>query len=151
MIVTSDNGPRIGRNGYKSAGPYRGYKSHIWEGGHREPFIARWPGKIKPGTTCDQLICLSDLIATCAAIVHHSVFGVFSVRQGQWKLILDTKTSGGWVKPRGRGPVPGTPGQLYSMADDPYETSDLWQQRPEIVKRLTKLLDKYKKEGRSRP
>ena len=184
VIVTSDNGPRIGKEGHKSAGPYRGYKAHIWEGGHRIPFIARWPGKIKPNTTSDELICLTDLTATCAAltgtelpddaaqdsynilpallaekldepirdaIVHHSAKGVFAIRQGPWKLIPDTKTSGGWVKPRGKGPEPGTPGQLYNMVDDPYEQNDLWETHPEIVRRLTELLEKYKKQGYSRP
>ena len=184
LIVTSDNGPRIGKEGHKSAGPYRGYKAHIWEGGHRIPFIARWPGKIKANTTSDELICLTDLTATCAAltgtevpddaaqdscnilpallaekldkpvrdaIVHHSAKGVFAIRQDPWKLILDTKTSGGWVKPRGKGPEPGTPGQLYNMVDDPYEQNDLWEKHPEIVRRLTELLEKYKKQGYSRP
>ncbi|MCK4292665.1 MAG: arylsulfatase [Planctomycetes bacterium] len=183
IIMTSDNGPRHGANDHKSAGDLRGFKSHIWEGGHRIPFIARWPGKIKPGSTSDEVICLTDLMATCAAIVekdlpdhagpdsfnilpallgkklkkpirpavvHHSVFGVFSIRQGSWKLILDTKTSGGWVRPSGKGPVPGTPGQLYDLQEDPYEQNDLWDKRPEIVERLTKLLEKYKEQGYSR-
>jgi len=184
LIATSDNGPRIGKKGHKSSGPYRGHKSHIWEGGHRVSFIARWPDRIRPDTTSDELICLTDLMATCAAvtgaelpensaqdsynilpallgkklyepirdaIVHHSVKGVFAIRQGRWKLILDTKTSGGWVDPRGKGPEPGTPGQLYDMLDDPYEQNDLWEERPEIVLRLTSLLEKYKKQGYSRP
>jgi len=184
VIMTSDNGPRHGANGHKAAGLYRGHKSHIWEGGHREPFIARWPGKIKPGATSDEVICHTDLMATCAAIVgakladdegpdsfnilpallgkkgdkqirpatvHHSCFGVFSVRKGNWKLILDTKTSGGWVKPSGKGPEPQTPGQLYDIDKDPYEKNDLWEKRPDIVKELTNLLEKYKKQGRSRP
>jgi len=51
FIFTSDNGPRIGKKGHKSAGNWRGFKSHIWEGGHRVPFIARWPGRITPDTT----------------------------------------------------------------------------------------------------
>lgn len=55
--------------GHFPSGPYRGYKSDAWDGGHRIPFIARWPGVIAPGTTCDQLVCLSDLMATCAQIV----------------------------------------------------------------------------------
>jgi arylsulfatase A len=53
---------------FPSAG-YRGYKSDAWDGGHHIPCIARWPGKIAPGSTCDQLVCLSDLIATCAEIL----------------------------------------------------------------------------------
>jgi arylsulfatase A len=48
LIVTSDNGPRRGVKGHKSTSDLRGYKSHIWEGGHRVPFIARWPSKIRP-------------------------------------------------------------------------------------------------------
>jgi len=184
LIMTSDNGPRHGANEHKSAGDLRGYKSHIWEGGHRIPFIARWPGKIKPATTSDEVICLTDLIATSAAIlgkdlpddagpdsfnilpallgrklkkpirpaiVHHSVFGVFSIRQDNFKLILDTKTSGGWVRPSGKKPEPGTPGQLYDISKDPYEQNDLWEKRPDIVKRLTELLEKYKNQGHSRP
>jgi len=183
LIVTSDNGPRHGKEGHKSSGKLRGFKSHIWEGGHRIPFIARWPGKVEPGSTCDEVICLTDLIATCAAIVgadlpedagpdsfnilpallgaeldepirpaivHHSVFGVFSIRQSKWKLILDTKTSGGWVRPRGEKPQSGTPGQLYNLQEDPYEQNDLWDEHPQIVKRLAKLLKKYKKQGHSR-
>jgi arylsulfatase A-like enzyme len=55
--------------GHFPSGPYRGYKSDAWDGGHRMPFILRWPGVVKPGTTCDELICLSDLMATCAEIV----------------------------------------------------------------------------------
>jgi arylsulfatase A len=179
LIVTSDNGPREGVNGHKSAGDLRGLKGGIWEGGHRVPFIARWPGKIKAGTTNDEVVCLTDLIATCAAIVgtelpndagqdsfnilpallgekpdepireaivHHSGSGVFAIRQGEWKLILESKGAGYHDGP----PKSGLPGQLYNLADDPYEKNDLWAKRPEIVKRLTKLLDKYKKQGHSK-
>lgn len=184
VIFTSDNGPRIGAKGHKSAGDWKGYKSHIWEGGHRIPFIARWPGRIEPDSTCDELICLTDLMRTCAAIVgaklgddsgqdsynimpallgkkynepireaivHHSCYGVFSIRRGQWKLIFETKSSGGWVKPGGSGPEPGNPGQLYNLVDDPYEKNDLWDKHPEIVQDLTKLLEKYQQQGHSRP
>ncbi len=84
------------------------------------------------------------------AIVHHSVFGVFSIRRGKWKLILDTKTSGGWVRPSGKKPEPRTPGQLYNLKEDPYERNDLWNKYPQIVERLTKLLEKYKEQGHSR-
>jgi len=72
VIVTSDNGPRKGANGHKSAGEFRGRKAQIWEGGHRVPFIARWPGKIEPGTTTDATISLTDMFATFASLVHHS-------------------------------------------------------------------------------
>jgi arylsulfatase A-like enzyme len=55
--------------GHFPSGPYRGYKSDAWDGGHRIPCIARWPGVIAPGTECRELVCLSDLMATCAEIV----------------------------------------------------------------------------------
>jgi arylsulfatase A len=81
IIVTSDNGSpaRTKINhapysmmkiyGHYPNGELRGIKADIWDGGHREPFIARWPGKIPAGTVCNELICLTDLLATCAAIV----------------------------------------------------------------------------------
>jgi arylsulfatase A len=85
------------------------------------------------------------------AIVSHSENGTFAIRQGAWKLILDNKTSGGWMTPAGKPPAPGTPGQLYNLAEDPREMNDLWEQKPEIVARLTALLEKYQREGRSVP
>jgi arylsulfatase A len=75
VIFSSDNGPEVPtvlsmRNDHKHDGarPWRGVKRDNWEGGHRVPFIARWPGKIKPGSTSAQTLCLTDLMATCAAI-----------------------------------------------------------------------------------
>ena len=76
VIFTSDNGCAhyIGTDMLEAQGHYpsahlRGYKSDAWDGGHRMPFIARWPGVIEPGTACGQLVSLSDLLATCADIV----------------------------------------------------------------------------------
>ncbi len=184
LIFTSDNGPHPGTNGHQSAGSWRGLKSQIWEGGHRIPFVARWPKRVKPGMVSNEPICLVDLLATFAALtgaglpeeagpdsydispalfgkkgpdpirealVSHSEDGTFAIRQGPWKLILDNKTSGGWMAPAGRPPLPGTPGQLYNLAADPGESHDLWEKRPEIVARLTALLEKYKRDGRSAP
>lgn len=76
VIVTSDNGPHKSplhlesRFGHHSTHIYRGQKSDVWDGGHRVPFLARWPGVVHAGTTCDSTICLTDLLATCAAIAH---------------------------------------------------------------------------------
>ena len=182
VIVSSDNGPLPGVRGHKSAGDWRGHKSHIWEGGHRVPFIARWPAKIKPGTTSKEVICLTDLMATCAAvvgtelpanagqdsynvlpallcerldkpvrdaIVHHSVWGGFAIRQGPWKLILGTQGSGGWVEPEDEFPKQDVPGQLYNIERDPREEENLWDKRPDLVQRLTRLLEKYRQHGYS--
>ena len=68
LIVTSDNGAVRGENGHASEAGFRGYKAQAWEGGHRVPFIARWPGKIRPGSVASETISLIDLFATCAAI-----------------------------------------------------------------------------------
>lgn len=77
VFFTSDNGcsapvAKAGKLekefGHYPSADFRGYKSDIWEGGHRIPFIVKWPGKIKPNTTNSQLICQTSLMATCAAI-----------------------------------------------------------------------------------
>lgn len=68
VIFSSDNGAGpTNEDGHHPNGPWRGKKSQLWEGGHRVPFLARWPGRIAPGTTSDDLVCLVDLMATAAA------------------------------------------------------------------------------------
>jgi hypothetical protein len=81
LLVTSDNGAlpgdRVGEGlemasyhtyGHRSNGDWRGYKAHIWEGGHREPLIAHWPGVIESGRTNSDMVGLTDLLATCASL-----------------------------------------------------------------------------------
>ncbi len=82
-------------------------------------------------------------------LVHHSGNGVFSLRQSEWKCIFETTGSGGWPPPVGAGPVPGTPGQLYNLFDDPGEQHNLWDVRPRVVAELTEILGTYKKAGHS--
>jgi len=69
LVVTSDNGPRVGQSGHRSAGPWRGYKSHTWEGGHRIPLMIRWPGVVSSDQVNDAPVELNDLMATVAAAV----------------------------------------------------------------------------------
>jgi arylsulfatase A-like enzyme len=74
VFFTSDNGAHwlpedIEKWGHRANGALRGQKADIYEGGHRVPFLARWPGKIAAGSTCDQTICLTDFLATAAAVV----------------------------------------------------------------------------------
>jgi arylsulfatase A len=73
VLFSSDNGPvwyDIDRRkfGHDSVGGLRGMKGDAWEGGHRMPFIVRWPDKIKAGSVSDQVICFTDVLATFAAI-----------------------------------------------------------------------------------
>jgi len=190
VIFTSDNGmaPYAGADeleakGHYPSGEFRGYKADAWDGGHHVPFFARWPGVTAPGTTCRQLTCHTDLLATCAeivgarlpdsagedsvsimpllrgqdkpireAVVHHSISGKFAVRQGKWKLLL-CGGSGGWASPKDdEARQQGLPDiQLYDMEADIGERENLQDKHPEIVAKLTALLQKYADAGRSTP
>jgi arylsulfatase A-like enzyme len=191
VIFTSDNGcspaagtDKLEQRGHFASAQFRGYKSDLWDGGHRVPFFVRWPGKVKAGSHSAQLICHTDLLATCAeilgaklpataaedsvsilpalldtdraplreAIVHHSIHGMFAIRQGRWKLEL-CPGSGGWGKPgdveAARLGLPDV--QLYDVSADIAETKNVQAEYPEVVTRLTKLLEQYIAEGRSTP
>lgn len=191
VIFASDNGcspsanyPELLSQGHNPGFKFRGAKADIFEGGHRIPFIVRWPAKVAPATTSDQLICLTDLFATCAeilgkmpppnaaedsvsilpalvgrathplreAVVHHSINGSFSIRQGKWKLEL-CPDSGGWSPPKPDSPeAQGLPPvQLYNVSTDVGETQNLQSQHPDIVQKLTRLLESYVAQGRSTP
>lgn len=80
VIFTSDNGcskaagiEKLAEQGHLVSAHLRGSKADIWDGGHRIPFIVRWPGKIQPGSINDQLICLTDLFATAVEIIGTAV------------------------------------------------------------------------------
>ena len=194
VFVTSDNGALPGDrvqgpdgrdeyriHGHRSCGELRGYKAHIWEGGHREPLIVSWPGIVPAGTVCNNLVCLNDLPATVADLleielpdhsaedsisflplllaangmlpgtavrqdlVHHSGAGVFSIRRGSWKLIHETRGSGGWPPPTGGGPERGSKGQLYDLKEDPGEEHDLFDREPDLVRYLIAQLEQVQK------
>ncbi|MEZ5942460.1 MAG: arylsulfatase [Planctomycetaceae bacterium] len=73
LVFTSDNGPTwypqdMQKFGHDSAGGLRGMKSDAWEAGHRMPFIVRWPGQVEPGSSSNQLVCFTDLMATFSEI-----------------------------------------------------------------------------------
>jgi len=96
VIFTSDNGPeyyaydRIRKYNHRSMGPFRGLKRDIWEGGHRVPFVIRWPGHIKPGSESNALISQIDVMATVAAIVGYKLpTGTAEDSQNQLPVLLD--------------------------------------------------------------
>mgnify|MGYP001288729179 CR=1 FL=1 len=72
VIFTADNGPLNSpdarKKGHEATGPYRGFKTNVWDGGTRVPFLARWPKHIPPGATTDHLIGLTDVLATIAGV-----------------------------------------------------------------------------------
>ena len=182
VFSSSDNGPvwypqDAQRFGHRSVGPLRGMKSDAWEGGHRVPFLARWPGRVRPGTVCDQTICFTDMLATFADITGQqltpdesrdsaSILSLLRgsdqpvrdvtilranatvVRQRNWKLITHLG-SGGFSKPRRIRPTPDGPkGQLYDLSCDLSETTNLWSQHPDIVRRLQAHLARARGSGR---
>lgn len=75
VIFSSDNGPEIqtviqmrADHAHDGARPWRGVKRDQWEGGHRVPFLVRWPGNVPAGGTSAETLCLTDIMATCAAV-----------------------------------------------------------------------------------
>ena len=171
-------GAHIREFGHQGNAHLRGTKADIWEGGHRIPFVVRWPGKTPAGAVSTELIELTDLLATAAAItgaellpgagpdsrnilpallavkpaepvrdfaVHHSLWGVFAIRQGPWKLIPH-RGSGGFTQPRELDPAKegGPPGQLYHLESDPSETRNVYAEHPDVVRRLSDLLKEIK-------
>jgi arylsulfatase A len=183
VIFTADNGcayyigvKQFEEQGHFPSAVYRGYKGGTFDGGHRVPFLVRWPATIKPQTKNGQTICLTDLLATCVdivgaplpedagedslsflpglrgneidtstrqAVVHHDFGGNFALRKGKWKLLV--KATSGLGHPYKGGDSP----HLYDLQGDPGESQNLAGQNPGIVRELTALLDKYKRDGHS--
>lgn len=162
---------------FPSAG-FRGYKGGIWDGGHRIPFIVRWPGHVKAGTESGRLVCLSDLIATCAGIVGEtlpnsagedsiSILPALSgTAQPPLRNTLIHHSAGGMFSMRRgkwklilgsgsgdwswkKGDQGMPPMQLYDMDADPGEKNNRYASEPQVVEALTQLLGKHVAEGRS--
>jgi arylsulfatase A-like enzyme len=162
LLVSSDNGAAK-----RVYAPLRGCKTSIYEGGHRVPFLARWPGKIKPGAVCDDTICLNDLLATCAEVVgaklpdnagedsvsilpdllrtaHHPVREATVHQSPAGELAI---RQGPWKLIFFKG----SRRELYNLQDDLSETRDQLAANPELVRHLTKLMEQYIANGRSTP
>jgi len=177
LIFTSDNGPRKGANGHRSSGPFRGYKNSAYEGGHRVPFIVRWPGKVNPGSRCDIPISLTDMMATFAELLGYSlpdnaaedsinILPAILAKDAQKiqrpALIADT---GGHVLEQGNFSIrkgkwkliefnsrpPNSKRkakyELYNMDKDPYERNDLSEVNTEIHEEIIHLLQDCKQNG----
>ncbi len=105
----------------------------------------------------DSVSILPALLGTAGAplreaLVHHSINGSFAIRQGDWKLEL-CADSGGWSTPvPGSGAAKALPDtQLYNLRADLGETTNMQSEKPEVVARLTKLLEQTIANGRSTP
>ena len=132
VFFSSDNGPvwypaDVERFGHDASGGLRGMKGDAWEGGHRMPFLARWPGRVPAGAVCGRTIAFTDLLATCAELTRAATelaegtdgesflptllgrsfprlgplvlkADASVIRDGRWKLITHLG-SGGFSKP----------------------------------------------------
>ena len=173
LIFTSDNGPGphatrlMAAQDHHCAGPLRGSKASIYEGGHRVPFIAKWPGKVNPGTTSQATINFTDFFATFAELTDarmtnyasatdsHSflpvllgtskdhprpamINGNYSIRQGSWKL-----SSKGNKKSADITRISADQFELHNLADDLAEQHDLSDKEPEKAQQLLKELNAF--------
>jgi arylsulfatase A-like enzyme len=198
ILFSADNGAETVHvdwmrqdHNHDPSGGWRGVKRDGWEGGHRVPFIVRWPGRIPANQVSDQMTNTTDIFATLASItgyqlpenvatdsfdmlpamvgtqdpkvsirphlITQSFRGEFQIRQGNWKY-LDHKGSGGNNYTKGilqkyalKETEPEAPGQLYNLAADPGETTNLFSIESEKCQQLQTLLKKLKESGRSAP
>ncbi len=166
VIFSSDNGPvwyakDTERFGHRAVGPLRGIKGSVWEGGHRMPFIARWPDRVPAGATSDHTIAFADVLATFAEVsgqrklpqgeagdsvsflpvlLHPGrehkprppiLHGGEVIRDGDWKLI---DTRGGRGFDANRKVKYGV--ELYNLQNDLSEKNNLADKMPEKVESL---------------
>jgi arylsulfatase A-like enzyme len=175
VIWTSDNGaPR--RNPPQGSNlPLAGWGYTTAEGGQRVPCVMRWPGKIPPGTACDEVLTTMDWLPTLAhlagthpptdrTIDGHNAWPLWSgqpgakspyeaffyyylgqlqaVRSGDWKLYLPLEAR--WRS--FRGDTEESPGRLYNLSTDLGETTNRFDERPDLVRRLTELAERARED-----
>lgn len=207
VIFTSDNGgmfnatgQKAWEKGHKLNGDLLGFKFDSWEGGHRIPFIAHWPDKIKAGSVSNQLICNVDILATFAGLTGQkleegqgqdsknilaAITGEtnqqlrsevllaahkrsnLAIRKGNW-IYIGAQGGGGFTSGKhgahafggpkaisfageinsdienGKIKEDAPPAQLYNLEKDPSQTTNLYNQYPDIVKEMEKLLKSYR-------
>lgn len=185
VFFTADNGtsphgadlPAMRKKGYDPLGGLRGSKADLWEGGHRVPFVARWPGVIEPGSTSDDAICHNNLMATMADILGVPLpddagvdsFSIRTLLEGQvpeaptHPLVIHHSVSGRFAIRQGPWKLiacqgsggwskgdDGMPAQLYNLSTNRAEENNQITSQPDIALRLADLLEKAVEDGRTR-
>jgi len=199
LILTSDNGGMLNRGGqdamamnHRINGPLLGFKFDAWEGGHRIPFIARWPGKIEAGVVSKKLISNVDMVATFSGIFDEKLpeeqavdsynllpillntaegnirtelliapndLNNLALRQGKW-LYINAQGGGGFAAKyegmhdfggptafpftgernsdiaNGKLKEDAPKAQLYDLENDPYQSTNIYNQHPDIAERM---------------
>lgn len=168
VMFSSDNGATFNTGGvntefFNSVGGLRGRKQDLYEGGIREPFIARWPGKIPAGKVSDLISVQVDMMATLSDITgvkapendgisflptllgkeeqqkkHTYLYfefpekgGQVAIRMGRWKGVKSNMKKNKHA-----------PWELYDLAMDEKETTDIASQHPELVQQFERILQK---------
>jgi arylsulfatase A len=186
VFFTTDNGTAPNGASVKTtpAGEYdplgglRGHKADVWEGGHRVPYLVRWPGVIDPGSISNETICHNNLLATCADILGTALpdnagvdsFSIFSLLRNETTTapthpyVIHHSISGHFAIRQGKWKLlacrgsggwskgdDGQPAQLYDLSSDRDEENNLIESNPKIAKELADLLETAVANGRSRP
>ena len=162
IIVTSDNGAE-----HRAYEPLRESKRSIYEGGHRVPFIARWPGKVKPGSVNDHTVCLNDLMATASEVTGAKIpdnGGEDSVslipellgtsKNGTREATVHQSAAGDLAIRQGPWKLifhKNGSRELYNLQTDLSETQDVLAANGEVATKLTTLMQGYIANGRSTP
>lgn len=175
ILFTSDNGPLWFEDDkekfhHRSAYIYRGMKGDAWEGGHRVPLIASWPGHTRKGSQSDAIISFTDFMATFKALTGTKeaktptdsynflpvllgegstartqlVVGDKTIRHNEWKLIMGNGM-GGIHRHYGTSSDTLQPeGALYNLANDPSEQHNLYREKPQKVQSLRQRFEAIK-------
>ena len=185
VIFTADNGhshytgwDKLVAAGHMPSGPYRGHKGDVWEGGHRVPFVVRWPNKVVEGSQSDAMVCLTDVFATCADVLQkempkncaqdsfsflNAATGDSDPKTGRSTMVNHSNfgefayRNGGWklvyrLGEKNLNASRGKPtvAELYDLSNDIGEANNLVSTHPAKVEELTAELDQTIRSGSSR-
>ena len=188
VIFTADNGfapyvkiPKMMAAGYKPSAQFRASKATIYEGGHRVPFLVRWPERVKPGTVSDTVICTTDFFATFADILGSKDEIPVNAAEDSFSFLPPLDGKAGEIRPYtihhsffgmfairkgkwklvlgtdgGGGwddeePPPAKVVQLFDLENDISETTNLEDSHPEVIQELVDTLGEAFRNGRSTP
>jgi arylsulfatase A-like enzyme len=183
IFFTSDNGcahyigvKDMEEKGHYASGPLRGYKSDVWEGGHRVPFIVSWPNVIKSPGVNHQLVHQTDIFSTIAEVIGYKIpdhagedsNSMMPLFHGENKPIREYAVScsikgtpairhnnwklifdagsGGWTGGKSDEKL-----QLYNLEEDLSEQNNLYSKFPEKAKAMQAAMEKFITQGRSTP
>jgi arylsulfatase A-like enzyme len=177
MLLTSDNGTAsvvdvkaLEAKGHFPSGPLRDYKASVYEGGHREPFIVRWPGVVKAGSVCSQYAHQADVMATLAEIWEAKLpdaagedsFSLMTLLKGGDQPIrahgvntacngVPSLRKGPWKLVLAPDEAAGTEVQLYNLETDLGEQKNVAAENPALVAEMRALMERLITDGRSTP